>query len=126
MTIPASAKVMTFICTFDRERSKAFYGGTLGFTQTHEDDFAVVFDLHGTMLRVSEAPDFKPAEHTVLGWEVGDIVAIVKDLRLKGVKFNFYEGFGQDELEIWTVPGLTTRVAWFEDPDGNVLSLTQI
>jgi catechol 2,3-dioxygenase-like lactoylglutathione lyase family enzyme len=125
MAIPVTAKVVTFICTFDRERSKAFYGGTLGFTQTHEDDFAVVFDLHGTMLRVSEAPDFKPAEHTVLGWVVADIVATVKALRLKGVKFNFYDGFGQDELDIWTVPGLTTRVAWFEDPDGNVLSLTQ-
>jgi len=125
MAIPDSAKVMTFICTFDRDRSKAFYGGTLGFTQTHEDDFAVVFDLNGTMLRVSEAPGFKPAEHTVLGWEVSDIVATVKALRLKGLTFNFYEGFGQDELDIWTVPGRTTRVAWFEDPDGNVLSLTQ-
>ena len=65
MAFPVSTKVMTFICTFDRDRSKAFYGGTLGFAQTHEDDFAVVFDLNGTMLRVSEAPDFKPAEHTV-------------------------------------------------------------
>jgi len=125
MGFPVSAKVMTFICTFDRDRSKAFYGGILGFTQTHEDDSAVVFDLNGTMLRVSEAPGFKPAEHTVLGWEVTDIVDMVKALRLKGVKFNFYEGFGQDELDIWTVPGRTTRVAWFEDPDGNVLSLTQ-
>ena len=125
MSIPFSAKVVTFICTFDRERSKAFYGGILGFPQTHEDDSAVVFNLHGTMLRVSEAPDFKPAEHTVLGWKVADIVETVKALRQKGVKFNFYEGFGQDELDIWTAPGGATRVAWFEDPDGNVLSLTQ-
>jgi catechol 2,3-dioxygenase-like lactoylglutathione lyase family enzyme len=126
MTIPVSANVVTFICTFNRERSKAFYGGTLGFTLTHEDDFAAIFDLNGIMLRVSEAPDFKPAEHTVLGWVVTDIVATVKALRSKGVKFNFYEGLGQDELDIWTVPGGTTRVAWFDDPDGNVLSLTQV
>jgi catechol 2,3-dioxygenase-like lactoylglutathione lyase family enzyme len=125
MTIPVSAKVMAFISTFDRDRSKAFYGGTLGLTLTQEDDSAAVFDLNGTMLRVSEAPGFKPAEHTVLGWEVTDIVSAVKALRSKGVKFNFYEGYGQDELDIWTVPGRTTRVAWFEDPDGNVLSLTQ-
>ena len=126
MTIPVSANVVAFICTFNRERSKAFYGGTLGFTLTHEDDFAAVFDLNGTMLRVSEAPDFKPADHTVLGWVVSDIVATVKALRSKGVKFNFYERLGQDELDIWTVPGGTTRVAWFDDPDGNVLSLTQV
>ena len=126
MTIPVSANVVAFICTFNRERSKAFYGGTLGFTLTHEDDFAAVFDLNGTMLRVSEAPGFKPAEHTVLGWEVTDIVSAVKALRSKGVKFNFYERLGQDELDIWTVPGGTTRVAWFDDPDGNVLSLTQV
>lgn len=126
MTIPVSANVVAFICTFNRERSKAFYGGTLGFTLTHEDDFAAVFDLNGTMLRVSEAPDFKPAEHTVLGWVVSDIVATVKALRSKGVKFNFYEGLGQDELDIWTVPAGTTRVAWFDDPDGNVLSVTQV
>ena len=123
--MPVSGKVIAFICTFDRERSKAFYGGTRGFTMTHEDDSAAVFDLNGTMLRISEAPGFKPAEHTVLGWEVTDIVAAVKALRSKGVKFNFYEEFGQDELDIWTVPGRATRVAWFEDPDGNVLSLTQ-
>jgi len=125
MAIPASAKVMTFICTFDRERSKAFYGGRLGFELTHEDDSAVVFDLNGTMLRVSEAPAFTPADHTVLGWEVSDIVATVKAMRAKGMSFNTYEGFGQDDLGIWTAPGGTTRVAWFEDPDGNVLSLTQ-
>ena len=66
---------MTFICTFDRDRSKAFYGGTLDLPVTHEDDSAAVFDLNGIILRVSEAPGFKPADHTVLGWQVVDIVA---------------------------------------------------
>jgi catechol 2,3-dioxygenase-like lactoylglutathione lyase family enzyme len=116
---------MTFICTFDRERSKAFYGGTLGFELIHEDDSAAVFNLNGITLRISEAPDFKPANQTVLGWDVVDIRTIVKALRSKGVTFNFYDGFVQDEIGIWTVPGRATRVAWFDDPDGNVLSLTQ-
>jgi len=125
MSMPTSAKVITFICTFDRDRSKAFYGGTLGFQLIHEDDSAAVFNLNGITLRVSEAPDFKPADHTVLGWDVADITATVKTLRSKGVTFNFYDGFVQDDIGIWTVPGGATRIAWFDDPDGNVLSLTQ-
>lgn len=126
MSIPVSARVMTFINTFNRERSKAFYGGTLGFELIHEDDSAAVFNLNGITLRVSEAPDFSPADHTVLGWDVADITATVKALHTKGVKFSFYSKFVQDDIGIWTVPGTATRVAWFEDPDGNVLSLTQV
>jgi len=124
-TFPAAAKVMTFIVTRDRAAAKKFYGETLGFTQTGEDEFAVVFDLNGTMLRISTVKDQKPPAHTVLGWEVPDIVAAARALKAKGVKFNIYEGFGQDELGIWTAPGSSNKVAWFLDPDGNNLSLTQ-
>ncbi len=123
--LPASAKAITFIVTRDRARAKAFYGETLGFAQTGEDDFAVVFDLNSTMLRISTVKDHKPAQHTVLGWEVPDIVGSVKALKAKGVTFNIYDGFGQDGLGIWTAPGSTNKVAWFLDPDGNNLSLTQ-
>ena len=125
MTFPASAKAMTFIATRDRETAKKFYSGTLGFAQIHEDDFAVVFDLNGIMLRISTVKDHKPVPHTVLGWEVPDIEAAVKALTAKGVKFNIYEGFGQDALGIWSAPGSTNKVAWFLDPDGNTLSLSQ-
>jgi catechol 2,3-dioxygenase-like lactoylglutathione lyase family enzyme len=121
----ASPKTMTFIATRDRERAKAFYGGVLGFRQVSEDAFAAVFDLNGTMLRISTVKDHQPPPHTVLGWEVDDIVAGVKALKARGVTFNVYPSFGQDELGIWTSPASDARVAWFLDPDGNNLSLTQ-
>ena len=124
-TLPATAKAITFIVTREREGAQRFYGETLGFKQTHEDSFAVVFDLNGTMLRISTVPDHKPPMHTVLGWDIPDIVATVRALRSKGVEFNVYPGFGQDELGIWTAPDSGDRVAWFLDPDGNNLSLTQ-
>jgi len=125
MTLPASAKAVSFIVARDRAAAKAFYGSTLGFPLTHEDDFAAVYDQNGTMLRISTMPDHVAQGHTVLGWDVPDIEEAVTALRDKGVAFTVYEGFGQDALGIWTVPGGTTKVAWFTDPDGNVLSLTQ-
>jgi catechol 2,3-dioxygenase-like lactoylglutathione lyase family enzyme len=123
---PAGAKAATFIITRDRAVAKKFYAETLGFKQVSEDDFAVVFDLNGTKLRIATLKDHKPQMHTVLGWEVADIVAAVKTLTAKGVKFNIYEGFNQDELGIWSPPGSTSKVAWFLDPDGNNLSLAQL
>jgi catechol 2,3-dioxygenase-like lactoylglutathione lyase family enzyme len=123
---PAAAKVMTFIVTRDRAVAKKFYGEILGFKQISEDDFAVVFDLNGTMLRISTVKDHAAPPHTVLGWQVPDIVASVKTLKAKGVTFNVYEGFGQDDLGIWTAPGSTNKIAWFLDPDGNNLSLAQL
>jgi catechol 2,3-dioxygenase-like lactoylglutathione lyase family enzyme len=127
MTITAlrSAKVMTFIVTRDRAKAVAFYRDVLGFTFVSEDDFAAVFDVNGTMLRISTRDNYTPQSHTVLGWEVHDIVSVVTALKASGVKFNVYEGLGQDELGIWAAPGGAARVAWFLDPDGNNLSLTQ-
>jgi catechol 2,3-dioxygenase-like lactoylglutathione lyase family enzyme len=123
--LPRTAKAISFIVTRDRAQAKAFYGGTLGFPQTHEDDFAVVYDLNGTMLRISTVKDHKAQMFTVLGWDVPDIEASVKALTAKGIAFNRYPGFDQDALGIWTAPGSTNKVAWFLDPDGNNLSLTQ-
>ncbi len=125
MGIPSTAKAMTFVVTRDRAAAKAFYGDTLGFPLRHEDDFAAVFDLNGTMLRISTVSDHVALPHTVLGWEVTDIAATATALRDKGVAFNIYDGFGQDTLGIWTAPGSAAKVAWFKDPDGNVLSLTE-
>jgi catechol 2,3-dioxygenase-like lactoylglutathione lyase family enzyme len=125
MAIPGSAKTMSFIVTRDRAAAKAFYGGVLGFALTHEDDFAAVYDMNGIMLRISTVPDHAALPHTVLGWEVADIRATAEALRAKGVPFNIYDGFGQDALGIWTAPGSAAKVAWFRDPDGNVLSLAQ-
>jgi hypothetical protein len=83
-----------------------------------------VFDANGTMLRVTAVPELKPAGYTVAGWLVDDIGAAVRSLRDAGVDFRRFEGMDQDDLGVWTTPG-GDKVAWFNDPDGNVLSLTQ-
>lgn len=125
MRILASAKAVTFVVTRDRQKAIAFYRDTLGFPLTEENDFAAVFDLNGTMLRVSTVKDHQAQQHTVLGWEISDVAATAKALRDKGVTFNVYEGFGQDDLGIWSAPGSGAKIVWFNDPDGNVLSLSQ-
>ena len=105
-------------------RSSAFYRDTLGLTLAHEDSFAAVFNIGGATIRVSIVADFTPHEHTILGFTVPDVATTVKALREKGIVFNTYQHVSQDELGIWTAPGGAVRVAWFKDPDGNVLSVT--
>lgn len=125
-TVPlASAKAMTFLVTRDRAKAVGFYRDTLGFALVGEDDFAAVFDLNGTTLRISTQENFAPQPHTVLGWEVTDIVSAIAALKAKGIAFTIYEGMGQDAVGIWTAPDNGAKVAWFLDPDGNNLSLTQ-
>jgi len=124
MGILEAARPAIIICTRDRARATAFYRDTLGLTMAYEDSFAAVLNLGGVTLRVSIVADFTPHEHTILGFTVPDVAATVKALREKGITFNTYQGVSQDELGIWTGPGGTVRVAWFKDPDGNVLSVT--
>jgi predicted enzyme related to lactoylglutathione lyase len=122
----ATADPIAFILTADRMRAKPFYAGALGLPITAEDDFAVTLGLGGGVtIRLTDLPGHKAAEHTVLGWAVPDIRAAVAELKAKGVTFRIYDGFGQDEAGIWQPPGGGAQVAWFTDPDGNVLSLTQ-
>jgi catechol 2,3-dioxygenase-like lactoylglutathione lyase family enzyme len=124
MGILEAAKPAIIICTKDRERATAFYRDTLGLTVAYEDSFAAVLNTGGVTLRVSVVADFAPHEHTILGFNVPDVAATVKALREKGVIFNTYQHVSQNELGIWTAPGGTVHVAWFKDPDGNVLSVT--
>jgi catechol 2,3-dioxygenase-like lactoylglutathione lyase family enzyme len=124
MGILEAAKPALIICTRDRIRATAFYRDTLGLTVAHEDSFAAVLNIGGVTLRVSIVANFTPHEHTIVGFNVPDVVATVKAPREKGVTFNTYQSFNQDELGIWTAPGGTVQVAWFKDPDGNVLSVT--
>ena len=119
----SSARIVAFVGTKNAARAKEFYRDVLGLNLAHEDGFALTFDVHGTMLRVSIVPELTPAKFTVLGWQVNDIAAAVRDLQRAGVAFERYN-LPQDELGIWTAPG-GARVAWFEDPDGNILSLSQ-
>lgn len=126
MSLPAQASPVSFVLTADRIRSKPFYAGVLGLRIVGEDDFAVTFELAGgAAMRLTDLPDHRAQGHTVLGWSVPDIGAAVAVLKAKGVTFRIYEGFGQDAEGIWTTPGGGAQVAWFSDPDGNVLSLTQ-
>lgn len=121
-----SASPVAFILTADRTRAKPFYAGALGLPILSEDDFAVTFDLGaGMTIRLTDLPGHTGAQHTVLGWGVPDIAAAAAELRAKGVTFRIYDGFGQDADGIWSPPGGGAKVAWFTDPDGNVLSLTQ-
>ncbi len=123
-SILGAAKAGCFVCVTDRARARAFYGETLGLTLIHEDDFATVFDSNGTTLRVSPARDFKPQAFTVLGWEVPDIKSTVQALAAAGIEFVRVPGLPQDDLGIWSpAPGI--YVAWFKDPDGNMLSVAQ-
>ena len=124
MSLLASTNIVAFVCTRDPARAKAFYGDALGLRLVSEDRFAVVFDANGILLRVSIFPDLKPAPFTVLGWNVSDIATAVKDLEKAGVKFERFPGLPQDELGIWTTPD-NSKVAWFKDPDGNILSISQ-
>ena len=116
--------VIAFVATAAPQRAKAFYRDVLGLPLVSEDPFALVFDAHGTMLRVTIVEQHTPADHTVLGWRVPDIGAAVGTLISRGVALERYSSLSQDALAIWTAPG-GARVAWFKDPDGNLLSLTQ-
>ncbi|HTQ59648.1 MAG TPA: VOC family protein [Candidatus Solibacter sp.] len=126
MGILEAAKPAIVICTRDRARATVFYRETLGLTLAYEDDFAAVFHTAGVTLRVSLVAGFTPHEHTILGFQVPDVAATVRALREKGVVCNRYPGFRQDDLGILILPGGTARVAWFSDPDGNVLSVTNV
>jgi catechol 2,3-dioxygenase-like lactoylglutathione lyase family enzyme len=118
------SKLVGFAITTKPEQAKAFYAEKLGFHFVKDDGFALVFDAYGTHLRVSKLKQFTPALHTVLGWQVEDIVAIVEALKSRGVTFERYPGMPQDENAICTFP-TGDRVAWFKDPEGNVLSVSQ-
>lgn len=125
MTLASSAPV-TFVGTPDHKTAKAWYRDTLGLKLVSEDDFAAVFDLAGTMLRLTSlGKGHTPSPHTVLGWIVPDLKAAMAALKAKGVKFEVYPGMGMDVDGFWTAPGGGPKIAWFLDPDGNNLSLTQ-
>jgi catechol 2,3-dioxygenase-like lactoylglutathione lyase family enzyme len=117
--------IIGFVSIVDVSRAKSFYRDTLGLRLVMEEPpFALVFDANGIMLRLGMAKEIAPAHGTVLGWQVPEITATVKDLSQAGVSFERYEGMDQDELSIWTSP-TGAKVAWFKDPDGNTLSISE-
>ena len=120
----AGAPLMAFAATTDLAAARAFYQRALGLPLTGESPIACTFDAGGTTLRVNTAEAVIAAPYTVLGWTVTDIAATVGDLKARGVDFERFDGVEQDALGIWSAPG-GALVAWFKDPDGNMLSLTQ-
>lgn len=120
----AGASPIVFLATRNPERLRRFYETTLGLPYLGDDGAALHFDLAGTLLRIAKVQRFAPAAHTVLGWRVADLNPIVDALLRAGLRLEQYAGFDQDPLGIWTAP-TGERVAWFKDPDGNLLSLTQ-
>jgi predicted enzyme related to lactoylglutathione lyase len=126
MTLPPESRPIAFVFSKEPAALIPFYRDVLGLPLLGEDGFAVTFDLGGgAMLRLTALPGHAPAPHTAFGWSLADITATVIRLRAGGVTFQVYDGFGQDEHGIWTAPGGAARVAWFTDPEGNLLSLTQ-
>ena len=117
--------IIAFVNIVDVARAKAFYRDTLGLSLLSEEPpFALVFEANGIMLRLGMAKELPPANGTVLGWQASDIRATVRDLEKAGVRFERYAQLKQDEVGIWTAPS-GAKVAWFKDPDGNILSLSE-
>ena len=119
-----STNIIAFVPTKDSDKARGFYEGVLGLRFVKDDGFALVLDANGIMIRVAKMKDFEPAQFTILGWQVSDIENVVQALQKKGVLFEIFGFFKQDELGIWTAP-TGDKVAWFKDPDGNILSVSQ-
>ena len=117
-------KLKAFVPTTDAAKAKHFYKDILGLQLLSADDYGMEFDANGTLLRVTTVRELHPHPFTVLGWKVVDIASVIKELNSKGIVFERYEFLQQDESGIWHAPG-GTKVAWFKDTDGNLLSLDE-
>ena len=117
-------KPVLFLATANAERSRAFYEQVLGLTFVSDEPPALVFQVGDSMLRIQKVQQVHTAPYTVLGWDVSDIRGTVRRLSEAGVVFERFEGMNQDSDGIWQAPS-GALVAWFRDPDGHVLSMTQ-
>ena len=120
----SNTPVIAFLATADAAKARAFYEGVIGLTLLDESDFALVFDANGVELRIQKVESANPQPFTVLGWHVSSIVETVEGMTERGVVFEKFAAFEQSELGIWTSPS-GAQIAWFRDPDGNTLSLTE-
>lgn len=120
----ASGKMVGFVPTTDYDKARAFYEGKLGFEFVSLDQYALVMSAGGHQVRISKTPNFTPRQGTILGWEVENIEMAAAWLRDRGVTLEKYPFAQNRELGIWTTPA-GDKVAWFKDPDGNILSLSQ-
>lgn len=120
----AGQQATAVVPTTDAGRARLFYGTTLALPFVEDDGYAVVFDCGGTSLRVTRVDALTPQPFTIFGWWVDDLDDTMRSLRTSGVNFSRYDHLAQDESDVWTAPD-GTRMAWFTDPDGNVLSIRE-
>jgi catechol 2,3-dioxygenase-like lactoylglutathione lyase family enzyme len=120
----ADQPFVAFIATKDETKARHFYEEVLGLRLVRDEPSAIVFDARGTTVRIQKLDAFDPQTFTVLGWQVPDIDAAIEELAKRKVRFERYPGMDQDERRVWRAP-TGARVAWFKDPDGNTLSITQ-
>ena len=120
----AAMDMIGFLLTKDYDKARVFYEGNLGFEFVSLDQFALVMQAGKSMIRIVRVPTFTPLQSTVLGWEVTDIETMVAWLAKRGVVFEKYPFVQDKERGIWSTPD-GSKVAWFKDPDGNVLSVSQ-
>lgn len=118
------SNIVGFIPSTNLDESKSFFEDKLGLDLITIDEFALEFNVGQIKLRITKVAEITPANYTLLGWEVDDIEATVKELDSKGIHFERYENMPQNDLSICTFPG-GSKVAWFKDPEGNTLSITQ-
>lgn len=120
-----NATITSFLATIDAPRAKRFYQTALGLRLTSDDEFALAFDCGGMELRIQKVKEFRPHPFTALGWRVANVRATIATLVKRGVIFERYDSLEQDDWGVWQAPS-GARVAWFKDPDGNLLSLTEV
>ena len=119
-------KVKAFVITTDALSAKKFYSEILEFKFLNGDEYGLEFEMNNSLLRVSITTEENaiPQKHTVLGWCVPDIYESVQYLKNKGIQFERYGFLQQDENDVWKAES-GTKVAWFKDPHGNLLSIDQ-
>lgn len=121
----ANGILKAFIPTVNPQEAILFYRDLLGFELMSEDDYAMEFNANGTLLRVTIVDEFVPQPFTILGWNIENLVFTVRQFNEKNIYFEIFDFLEQDDLGIWNSPG-GAKVAWFKDPDGNILSLTEL
>ena len=121
----ANGMLKAFIPTVNPQEAILFYRDLLGFELMSEDDYAMEFNANGTLLRVTIVDEFVPQPFTILGWNIENLVFTVRQFNEKNIYFEIFDFLEQDDLGIWNSPD-GAKVAWFKDPDGNILSLTEL
>ena len=119
----SNQRIKAFVSTVQPSVAREFYEKKLGLNLLSQDKYGIEFEANEAHIRLSVVEKLTPQPFTVLGWDTDDIVATINNLTAKGIIFERYDFIEQDENGIWTAPG-GTRVAWFKDPDGNLLSVS--